>query len=263
MKTRRSASACAAVAIGVSALLAPTVAAATSRAGVTGNAAAIAYYRGAVATTNALPVLRDVYHGFYWLYDDARTAGPTSAFLLDWGIAKRPASYYLAATGTVVVRLVRSRVSWYTLTVAPSCPSGDACGSSVEPLELDVTKQGVSWGYLRHGNVPACWNRAAGTSAWLDRDFSVQPSGWWRTEGDYRPIVQHGNAVLITATYPASDGAKVTETDSINATTKRFVSSDYHVSRSTHRPVVAAHHFTISESDPKTTPKPPRLHLCR
>jgi hypothetical protein len=246
------------VVLGVAAVLVPSGAGA-SKPPWSGNPAAIAYYRQAVAKTNALPALQDVYHRYYWLYDDASVTGAKGAFDLAWGYPKRPASYYVAATGTDLVRMVKGKSSWYTLTVAPSC-GGGICVSSAEPLEILVTKGGDFWGYVRSGTQAACWNHATGNSAWINKDYK-SGSAWWSTTGYYRPIVHQGNQVLITSIYPNSDKATITETDSINATTKLFTGSKYKVSASPNH-AYPAHSYSITETDPKAAPHAPKVHLC-
>ena len=150
--------------------------------------------------------------------------------------------------------------SWYTLTFASPCASGTACGSSIAPMEVYVAKGGDYYGFFTNGaNQVGCWNPATGTTAWMNKDFV--PSSGWRTYGNFKPIISKGSRVLITSTYPISDGATVIETDSINAATKLFTGSTYHVSRST-KLVNAPYSYSLTETDPTTALTAPSLTLC-
>jgi hypothetical protein len=222
-----------------------------------GNAAAIAYYRVSVARTNALPVLHDVEHGYYFLWDAGGTKGN---FLLSWGLAKPSESYQQHVDGTYVVRMSQGKSVWETLEFTVPCTSGSVCASSITPLTFLVKKGAAYWGYDNSSNVVGCWNKATDTSAWIAKDFRVG-SAWWYTYGDYRPMVKHGNVVVITETYPASYGATTTETDSINATTHLFKGSVLRISKSktgSH----PAYNYTVTETDPKAIPKEPTVHVC-
>lgn len=247
------------IALGSSALVAP-VEAGAAKTPWSGTAAAVAYYRTSVAKTNALPVLQDVELGYYWFWDDAYVSGNSGQFELNWGYASRPAANMVRAQATFVIAMVGGTQSWYTVTFASLCASGNVCGSSIAPLELYVTKAGDYWGYYSKGSSQVgCWNRTTGTTAWLGKDFKVGLG--WRTYGKFNPIVTKGNRVLITSTYANVEGAKVTETDSIDSTSKLFTGSTVHVSRST-KPVYSAHSYSFSETDPSTAPTAPTVSLC-
>ncbi|HEV3268323.1 MAG TPA: hypothetical protein VGZ68_07960 [Acidimicrobiales bacterium] len=231
--------------------LAPAAAGAT-KVPWSGNAAAVAFYRTAVATTNALPVIQDVQLGYYWLWDDAYISGSTGPFELNWGYATKPSANMVRAQATFLISMTGGKQSWYTVTFA--------AGPAIDPLELYVTPSGDYWGYLTKGSSQVgCWSHATGTTAWIAKDFTV--GAQWRTYGRFSPLVTRGSRVLVTSTYTNVDGAKVTETDSINATSKLFTGSVIHVSRST-KPVYAAHSYSLVETDPTTAPVAPSVTLC-
>jgi hypothetical protein len=224
-----------------------------------GNAAAVAYYRTSVAMTNSQPVFQDVTTGYYWFWDDASVGGAKSRFGLFWGYATKPAADMVRAQATSEIQMVGGKQSWFTITFASLC-SGSICGSSIAPMELYVTKGGDYYGYYASGsNQVGCWNKATGSYAFIGNAF--YPSTGWRTFGKFSPIVTKGNQVLITSTYPISDGSKVTETDSIDSATKLFTGSTYHVSRST-KPVNAPFSYSVVETHPSTTLTAPTVTLC-
>ena len=225
-----------------------------------GNAAAVAYYRTSSAMTNSLPVFQDVTTGYYWLWDDANVGGANSRFELNWGYATKPAADMVRAQATYEIQMIGGKQSWYTITFASLCASGSVCGSSIAPMELYVTKGGDFYGFYASGsNRVSCWTKATGSTAWIGKEF--QPGTGWTTIGKFSPIVTKGNQVLITSTYPISDGSKVTETDSIDSATKLFTGSTYHVSRST-KPVYAPFSYSVVETHPSTTLTAPTVSLC-
>jgi hypothetical protein len=252
-------------AVGLSAVIAlgSIVAGAAMSRSATGDPASIAYYRTAVAKTNAVPEIRDVYSGYYWVYDHAKAkgGGPTSAFLLSWGFASRPDPSEVRATGTYSVRMAGGKSAWYTLLIRPKCASGSACATSMEPLEIFATKAADYWGYVTTGSQPRCWNLATGSSAWIFSDFRPGRP-WWETYGRFLPKAKSGADVKITSIYPDPDGAISTETDTINAATRLFVESVVHVSKST-KPVYAPYGLKIAETQPKTPSKAPKVSYCK
>jgi hypothetical protein len=226
-----------------------------------GNAAAIAYYRKAVANTNALKVIQDVSHGYYWLWDSGYSSGTSGEFQLNWGFPTKPAADMISAQATVTLRMLHGKTSWYTVIFAAPCAKSTSCSATIDPLEFYVTKGGVVWGYLTKGtDTVACWNHTNATSAWIPKDFTAG-TVWWKTSGDYRPIHRGKTAVLITSTYKYSDGAAVTETDSINPTTRLFTGSTYLVGKSTH-PVDEPYHYSVVETDPTSIPHAPSIKIC-
>jgi len=247
------------VALGCSTLVTPAESGA-AKTPWSGNAAAVAYYRTSVARTNSLPVLQDVELGYYWIWDNANVSGSKAQFELNWGYASKPAADMVRAKATFVYSLVGGRQSWYVATFVSPCASGSTCGTVIDPLEIYVTKSGDYWGYdLKGSSQVGCWNRATGTTAWINRDFTV--GAQWRTYGKYSPLVRKGNRVLATSIYTNVDGAKVTETDSIDSNSKLFTGGIVHVGRST-KPAFAAHSYSFFETDPTSAPAAPSLSLC-
>ncbi len=237
--------------------VAVTAGAASSTAKPTGNPAIIAFYRRAVAATNALPVLQDVEHHQYWLYDAYNADGTSAQFLLAWGDQHKPAPYFVPATATLVERMVHSKNVWLTATFAPAC-SG-SCATSMAPLELYVTPHGDHWGYVGLASKVACWNRATGTTSWIDKDFTAD--GGWSTDGDFVKRVTHGTRSAVTSTFPDANGAKVTEVDTVNLKDLRFTGAAISVARGGH-PIHPGWSYSITESDPTTTPLAPKVKLC-
>jgi len=259
--TRRAGIATLSFAIGAAALMVPATSASPASPPWSGNAASIAYYRQAVANTNALPALQDVELGYYWLWDGGYRAGTQGEFKLYWGHATRPSPDLVAARATFTVRLVGGKEQWYTVNFAPACASGTSCNSSIEPLEFYVTKGEDLWGYVTRGsNTVGCWNHINSTSAWIAQDFTIVTT-WWKTAGKYRAMIKSATRVLITSTYTYSDGSAVTETDSIDPATKLFTGSTYLVGKSTH-PVNAPYHYSMVETDPTSPPTAPKVEIC-
>ncbi len=248
-----------ATAVAGSALLGPAQVGA-AKTPWSGNAAAIAYYRTSVAKTNSLPALRDVYIGYYWIWDNANVIGRggNSQFKLYWGYASKPAAEMVRANATFVSSLVDGKQSWYVVSFTNPCAIGSTCASSIAPLDIYVTKSGDYWGYQLNGSSQVnCWHPATQTAAWIEKTFTLGAP--WKTYGKYSPLVKKGNRVFATSTY-TNQGAKVTETDSIDATSKFFTGSVYHVGRSTK---FAATSYSVFETDPASVPAAPSLSLCR
>jgi hypothetical protein len=239
----------------------PTVNASAGSKPWSGNAAAISYYRKAVTNNNDLKVIQDVSHGYYWLFDSGYSEGASAGFQLNWGYPTKPVANMISAQATFTLRMVKGKTKWYTVTFAAPCAKSTSCSATIDPLEFYVTKGAVVWGYLTKGTTRvACWNQTNALSAWMHKDF-VAGTAWWKTSGDYRAMIKSATRVLVTSTYEYSDGAPVTETDSINPATKLFTGSTYQVGKSTH-PVYKPYHYSIVETDPTSVPTAPSIKIC-
>jgi hypothetical protein len=225
-------------------------------AGATGDPATIRYVRAVAATTNGQPAMLLSQTGY--MAESATPGGPGS-FSYRWGFGTLPPGWVHASEAITVAQHL-GRVVWLTdvLTAAkPGCTATSGC-PQLTPIELFVTKAAAFAGLVdgpsqtvgcyvreRMANVPY---RAGGR--------------WWTPVGDFRPMVVRGNQVLVTVTYAWSDGQHVVERDSIEASTRLFTASSFHVGPGTTKAATA---FSFAQNDAvlSYTPPAPKVTVCR
>jgi hypothetical protein len=225
-------------------------------AGASGDPATIRYVRAVAATTNALPAIQLVQTGY--MAESATVGAPTS-FSYRWGYGTVP-SGWVRSTETITVAQHLGRVVWAidVLTATkPGCHAATGC-PQLTPIELFVTRVAAFAGLVDkpHGSV-GCFVREPMANV------PYRAGGRWFTPvGDFRPMVQRGNQVLVTVTYSWSDGQHVVERDSIDAGTKRFTGAGFHVGKGT-KPGVGAFSFAQHDTALSYTPPAPKVTICR
>ena len=219
-------------------------------AGATGNAAAIAYYRVAVAKTNGLRSYEFAQTGYVRIYS---SVGKTDVSRWVWGYSQFQPGYYASNEKMKLVQ-AGGKVTWLEDTLTPIVPKCHAtlC-NAVYPIQFYVTKTAAFEGIITKGTTASCFNRES---------FAYVPyragSGWWVTSGFFYPMSTAGGVTRITSKY--SNGAQeVPETDSINGTTKIFTASTYHFAAGNgHR----AYSYKATYTTLASAPKPPTVKIC-
>lgn len=246
------------IAVSLAALVGALAATGTAgaRGGATGDPATIALYRAAVAATNARPVEVETVANEYWLADASPTGGAAS-FHLAWGVP-RPSAAFVAVTAVGVLRQSRGGPAWEVWTFQRDCPEGHPCASGVTPVEFFVGRHADEWGF-RTGRIVACWNRAAGQSAWIRHDWTLAAP--WQVVGHFGSAVVHGRRAFVTSTYPLGGGVTAREVDTVDLDDHLFVHADVTDSASSHPPD-PAHRYAISVRYPSARPLPPKRRSC-
>lgn len=220
-------------------------------AGPTGDARAIRLFRDVAARTNAEPAMQVVQAGY--MVESAHVARPAS-FGYRWGFGTVPRGY-LRATETITYTQHIGRVVWLTdVLAAQTC----ATCRPVPAIQLFVTKVAAFAGVVDRpmGHV-GCYVR---------EPFRNVPyragARWWTAIGAFRPLVERGNQILVTVTYAFASGQPVIERDSVDASTRLFTASAFHVG---HGVTPSAAPFSFSQQDSVVTSAPPapRVTLCR
>jgi len=219
-------------------------------AGATGNAKAIAYYRVAVSTTNHLKSYEISQTGYVRIYS---TVGKVNVSRWVWGNQQFQPGYY-ATNEKIEVAQRAGRVIWYEDTLRPIVPR---CRSklciAIYPIQFYITRTAAYEGIITRGTNASCFYK---------EQFANVPyragSAYWVTYGYFYPMSTTGGLTRITSKY--SNGAqKVTETDTINRTTKIFTASTYHFAAAGR---YRAYAYKARYSPLKSTPKPPTISIC-
>jgi hypothetical protein len=225
-------------------------------AGPTGNEPTINFFSGVVARMVAVPAIVEVQTGYMTM---ASKSGQTSSFHYDWGFGAAPKGY-VPAKETITYAQNHAKILWMTdlLTPrSPACAAGTPCVLD-PPIQLFVTRTAAFAGLATGaGGAVACYIREPFRA--MPYRAGVQS---WETSGAYLPMVAHGNQVLITTSYVWSDGQPVTETDSVDATTRLIRASVFHVGAG---PRTGEPAFGYAETDAALphAPAAPAVTLCR
>ena len=219
----------------------------------TGNAAAIALYARAVATTNALAVLKDTDTNYYFLKDNV-TSLSSSGFHLQRGVPRAPAGY-VDARVVETYRVLHAKVQWIETTVAPACGRSPACTHSVA-LEFLDTSAGEKVAYLSGAATAYCWAQTfSPANSYFGGTIGLSV---WSVSGKFLPVTRSASQDVFTSQY-SSGGQTITETDWVALSSDRFVRSLYQGSAIGQYPAFS---FRVVESDPSTVPAPPNYKNC-
>jgi len=227
----------------------------------TGNSSAIALYTKAVAATNSRAALVQTVRGqYYWGY-----SGSGSAWRLDVDSATAPYSYEHRVNLIQTVALSSGKTTWELNEFV--CPTVGGCGSEGS-LAILGTASAVYWGTssASGAGLPACWNRAAGQTAWMVKAYSPgwKPvsvtTGAGYTAQHYVSVTHHGARDVFDSTYTwRSSGVHYTEVDTVEVASNLFVGSTYRVATSPGHP---AYSFSSTYSYPSAAPTPPTTTMC-
>jgi hypothetical protein len=203
----------------------------------------------------AVPAIVEVQTGYMTM---SSKVGQTSKFHYDWGFGAVPKGY-VPAKETITYAQSHGRILWMTDLLTPrtpTCAMGTACVLD-PPIQLFVTRAAAFAGLATGvGGSVGCY---------LREPFHAMPyragAPSWQTSGAFHPMVAHGNQVLITTSYTWSDGQLVTETDSVDATTRLIKASVFHVGAG---PRTGEPAFGYAETDAALphAPAAPAVALC-
>lgn len=225
----------------------------------TGNAAVIALYGQAVAVMNARPAIVETTRGqYYWGYSG-------SGWRLDLNSATAPYSYERHVNLVQTDAVSGGKVAWELNEFA--CPTAGGCGTQGS-LDIYGTASAVYWGTTSStaAGLPACWNVAAGQTAWMLKGWSPgwrpfsETTGAGFTAQHYVSVAHRGGRDVFTSTFKLrSSATPYTEVDTTVAATKAFVGTTYHVGA---RPGHPAYSYSIAYSYPAAAAAPPTLTMC-
>jgi hypothetical protein len=227
-----------------------------AEAGSTGDGAAIRLFRAAAAITNAQPAMQVVQSGY--MAETAHVGSPMS-FAYRWGFGTLPPGY-VRSTETITYTQHRGRVVWLTDVLSapvPACRQVSAC-PQLAPIELFVTRVAAFAGVVDGpGGTVACYTREPVANV------PYRAGGrWWTAVGDFHPLIVRGNQALVTVTYEWADGQHVIERDSIDASTRLFSASIFHVGTGAKGSEPS---FSFAQKDTALSyaPPAPKVSICR
>jgi hypothetical protein len=225
-------------------------------AGAAGDGAAIRLFRDVAANTHAEPAMQITQTGYM---TESAHPGSSRSFSYRWGFGAVPRGS-VAASEAITYAQHLGRVVWVTdvLTgTAPGCVRAAGC-PRLTPIELLITRVAAFAGLVDDpGGAVGCFVREPLANV------PYRAGGrWWTAIGDFRPMAQRGNQVLITLTYSWADSRHVVERDSIDRSTNLFTASSFHVGRG--RGATGAP-FSFGQSDAPLSyaPPAPKVTLCR
>lgn len=181
---------------------------------VSGNHAAIAFYRHVVAATQRQRAVEEVQTGFVALQDRVLKGTATVAWTTGTG---RVPTGFVPVTEHLTVASKGGKIAWATDLFTPDCPT-KLCPDV--PYQVLLTASGMLGRVT--GNVKAeeragrCWAQDKGGN--LDALSVGAPFGY-QLVGHYRPLERSGSTVKVTSTYPWGMKGSATEVDTINART--------------------------------------------
>ena len=232
------------VAIALAALL-PSVA-----SGATGDPAAIALFRTAAHTTNALPSYVIAQTGYVRIHD---SLGRTRSAHWAWGWDQFRRGFHEARERIVLVQHGGS-TEWIEdlmTPVARSC-SAATCGG-LFPIELLITPTRAFDGIVSSGSTATCFEPVA-----RSRVPYVAGVPWWSVVGDLSAARVVGASTQVTARFVA--GAQhVAEADWIRTASRRFTRSSVHVAAGGGRPAFS---YASTDTPLRSLPRAPKLTLC-
>jgi hypothetical protein len=230
-----------------------TIAVATATAlaaGPTGDPAAIALFRRAVAVTNALPAYVQTQSGYVRIQD---SLGPRKFAHWAWGWDQFKPGYH-PATERIVIDQRHGRTVWIedTLTAAPKGCGAPSCRQAA-PIEFVITPTHAYYGLISSGSSPPCFN------PWPRRHVPYAAgSPWWTTAGSFAAPVPDG-ALTELRSKLSIDGRVVTEHDWVSRSSHVFERSALRLAAGAGLPS-----FTYRNTDARLTSAPhlPALTLC-
>lgn len=188
------------------------------RVAVSGNAAAIAFYRKVAAATDAM-------NSEHYTYSAAETLAWVAGVSghLSWRLAEPPLAGYHPAHGAVWVSGSSGRTTFVAQTIAPSSPA-----DGYAAFELVLTPRGeVMMSATAVAGVQSCQGTTTGTP-WVGFASSTGHPIGYTVLGRFSPLRRRGNTVFVTSRYNF-DHQPTVEVDTISATTYLPSRSVYHV----------------------------------
>ena len=217
---------------------------------VSGNTAAIAFYRAVVAATQHQGGVDEVQTGFVVMKD---TLGKDVASVsLTMGSGKLPAGY-VEVTERLTVADSSGKISWASDALTPVCPSG-LCPDV--PYQLLLTSAGLFGHFGSTAGSGTCWTRDSGS---LDYLKVGTPFGY-ELVGNFAPLRRSKGAVVVTSTYPWGSKDSATEVDTIPAGTHLPLSGTVHVAPTVGQ---AAFEYRWTNKWLPSSPVQPKIVLCK
>jgi hypothetical protein len=224
-----------------------------STAGVSGNAAAVAYAGLVAAATQRMGAEEETIPGQEAIKDYVKGQAwdVTTKFVVDTTMP----SGYVATVEYTTIAAKATRLLWASTVFVPAgCPTLKAPTCTRATDNITALFLLTSAGFFIHpNNYPAlCWSKGTGTVA--DRSQTGGPVGY-EPYGDYGPLRRAGTAIELTETYPEGGGQTVYETDTIAGATHLPISTFANVPAASGHPGYTEHFayswLTTAPAEPK------------
>ncbi len=188
------------------------------RLAVSGNAAAIAFYRKVAAATDAMTSDHFTYSAAQTLVTVENVGGR-----LSWLMASPPRAGYHPAHGEVWASTLNGKLTFVAETVAPSSPA-----DGYTAFELVLTPRGeVMMSATPVAGVLSCRGATTGHPYVGLENATGRPIGY-SVVGRFSPLRRQGNTVFVTSRYDWGSQPAI-EVDTVSATTYLPSRSVYHI----------------------------------
>jgi hypothetical protein len=235
--------------VAFSAVIGLQLAPATASSLVSGNSAAIAFYRTVVAATQHQGGVDEVQTGFVVMKD---TLSKTSAGVsVTMGSGRQPTGY-VQTTEHLTVADSGGKISWASDALTPMCATV-VCPDI--PYQLLLTSAGLFGHFGSSIAAGTCWTHDSGS---LDYLRVGAPFGY-DLVGNFGPLKNSKDAVVVTSTYPWGSKDSATEVDTIPSNTHLPVSGVVHVAATVGQP---AFQYRWTNKWLPGSPAEPKIVLC-
>ena len=216
--------------------------------GATGNPAAIAFYRGAAAKTDALPAYALDQVGWVRAKDSVKKDQVSWA----WGFAQFTSNDYPAKEHIVLVQHGGS-TQWLEDIITPLDRGCHVAACKQYPIEIIVHRAEAYEGIVVSGSSARCFKREP-----LRKVPYTVGNPWWVAVGHFAPKVIRGALTQITSAY-VNEGQHVTETDLIATKTRLFARSQMYAAATTGR---RAFSYRLTDVQLARAPRAPSISIC-
>jgi hypothetical protein len=216
---------------------------------VSGNSAAIAFYRAVVDATQHQGGVDEVQTGFVVMKD---TLGKDVASVsLAMGSGKLPTGY-VQVTEHLTVADSSGKISWASDALTPVCAG--LCPDI--PYQLLLTSAGLFGHFGSSAASGTCWAHDSGS---LDYLKVGTPFGY-DLVGNFGPLKRSKGSVVVTSTYPWGSKDSATEVDTVPANTHLPVTGLVHVAATVGQ---AAFQYRWTNKWLPSSPVEPKILLCK
>jgi hypothetical protein len=210
-----------------------------STAGVSGNAAAVAYAELVATATQRMGAEEETIPGQEAIKDYVK--GQAWNVTTKFVVGSTMPTGYVATVEYTTIAAKAARVLWASTVLVPAgCPTPKAPTCTRTTDNITALFLLTSAGFFIHpNNYPdLCWSKGTGTVA--GRSETGGPVGY-EPYGNYGPLRRAGTTMVLTETYPAGGGQTFYETDTIAAATHLPISTFANVPATSGHPGYTEH----------------------